>query len=300
MSPKICMIGLGYIGLPTATLFASRKIEVVGVDVLPHVVDTINQGRIHIVEPELDMLVQATVTAGYLRATTTPEPADAFLVAVPTPFSDGFKPDLAYVHSAAVDDRFRTEPPFKLQGSYRNMAKLAAGIVSVMTPDELERLIDDHYKGESQTLTTGAEANVLKLAELRGRLSDQQAARWSDIKKNFERIQLQGDSNDPATRVAGTLASLTQRIDGIATSIDSATERSAQASERRVDVVHAPAERHASEREASTGSAARDDGERELADEPAHDPVLVFVQVDGEELSVEAAETGWIVGAQHQ
>ncbi len=102
MSPKICMIGLGYIGLPTATLFASRKIEVVGVDVLPHVVETINQGRIHIVEPELDMLVQAAVTAGYLRATTTPEPADAFLVAVPTPFSDGFKPDLAYVRNAAA------------------------------------------------------------------------------------------------------------------------------------------------------------------------------------------------------
>lgn len=102
MSRKICMIGLGYIGLPTATLFASRKIEVVGVDVLPHVVDTINQGRIHIVEPELDLLVQAAVTSGYLRATTTPEPADVFLVAVPTPFSDGFKPDLAYVRNAAA------------------------------------------------------------------------------------------------------------------------------------------------------------------------------------------------------
>jgi UDP-N-acetyl-D-mannosaminuronic acid dehydrogenase len=102
MVKKICMIGLGYIGLPTATLFASRKLEVVGVDVVPHVVDTINQGRIHIVEPELDMLVQAAVTAGYLRATTTPEPADAFLVAVPTPFSDGFKPDLTYVRNAAA------------------------------------------------------------------------------------------------------------------------------------------------------------------------------------------------------
>jgi UDP-N-acetyl-D-mannosaminuronic acid dehydrogenase len=102
MTPKICMIGLGYIGLPTATLFASRKIEVVGVDVLPHVVETINQGRIHIVEPELDMLVQAAVTSGYLRATTTPEAADAFLVAVPTPFSNGFKPDLTYVGNAAA------------------------------------------------------------------------------------------------------------------------------------------------------------------------------------------------------
>jgi len=102
MVKKICMIGLGYIGLPTATLFASRKIEVVGVDVLPHVVETINQGRIHIVEPELDILVQAAVTAGYLRATTTPEAADVFLVAVPTPFSDGFKPDVTYVRGAAA------------------------------------------------------------------------------------------------------------------------------------------------------------------------------------------------------
>jgi xanthosine utilization system XapX-like protein len=132
------------------------------------------------------------------------------------------KVNAAYVASAATDDRFRTEPPFKLQGSYRNMAKLAQGIVPVMNDDELERLIDDHYKGESQTLTTGAEANLLKLGALRGRLSPDQAARWADIRRNFERIQLQGDSNDPATRVAGTLASLTQRIDDISASITQA------------------------------------------------------------------------------
>jgi UDP-N-acetyl-D-mannosaminuronic acid dehydrogenase len=95
------MIGLGYIGLPTATLFASRRKTVVGVDVVPQVVDTINQGRIHIVEPELDMLVHAAVTEGYLRATLVPEPADAFLVAVPTPFKDGHRPDLGYVEAAA-------------------------------------------------------------------------------------------------------------------------------------------------------------------------------------------------------
>jgi len=95
------MIGLGYIGLPTATLFASRKKTVIGVDVVPHVVDTVNQGRIHIIEPELDMLVRAAVTAGWLRATLTPEPADAFLVAVPTPFKDGHQPDLRHVEAAA-------------------------------------------------------------------------------------------------------------------------------------------------------------------------------------------------------
>jgi UDP-N-acetyl-D-mannosaminuronic acid dehydrogenase len=102
MFNTISMIGLGYIGLPTATLFASRKKKVIGVDVSEHAVNTINQGKIHIIEPELDMLVQAAVTAGYLRATTKPEPAEAFLIAVPTPFTDGHKPDLSYIEAAAL------------------------------------------------------------------------------------------------------------------------------------------------------------------------------------------------------
>lgn len=101
MFNTISMIGLGYIGLPTATLFASRKKKVIGVDVSQHAVDTINQGKIHIVEPELDMLVHAAVHEGYLRATTRPEPADAFLIAVPTPFKEGHKPDLSYIEAAA-------------------------------------------------------------------------------------------------------------------------------------------------------------------------------------------------------
>lgn len=95
------MIGLGYIGLPTATLFASRKLKVIGVDVNQHAVDIINQGKIHIVEPDLDILVHAAVTEGYLRATTKPEPADAFLIAVPTPFKGEHKPDLSYIQAAA-------------------------------------------------------------------------------------------------------------------------------------------------------------------------------------------------------
>src|SRR4051794_2474927 len=89
----ISVVGLGYIGLPTAAMFASRKIKVVGVDVNEQTVETINAGRVHIVEPDLDIAVRAVVEAGYLRATTTPEPAEAFLIAVPTPFLDGHQPD---------------------------------------------------------------------------------------------------------------------------------------------------------------------------------------------------------------
>ena len=94
------VIGLGYIGLPTAAMFASRKVKVIGVDVSQHAVDTINRGSIHIVEPELDMIVRAAVTDGWLRATTTAEPADAFLIAVPTPFHGDHEPDISYVKAA--------------------------------------------------------------------------------------------------------------------------------------------------------------------------------------------------------
>ncbi|MCI0510291.1 UDP-N-acetyl-D-mannosaminuronic acid dehydrogenase [Chromohalobacter marismortui] len=101
----ISVVGLGYIGLPTAAVIASRKKKVIGVDVNQVAVDTINEGRIHIVEPELDMLVHAAVKEGYLRATTVPEPADVFLIAVPTPFKadggDHHDPDLSYIEAAS-------------------------------------------------------------------------------------------------------------------------------------------------------------------------------------------------------
>ncbi|UAB70532.1 UDP-N-acetyl-D-mannosamine dehydrogenase [Vibrio sp. SCSIO 43132] len=102
----ISVVGLGYIGLPTAAMFASRKKKVIGVDVNQHAVDTINQGKIHIVEPELDMIVNAAVKEGYLKAVTTPEAADAFLIAVPTPFlpckeGEVPAPDLSYIEAAS-------------------------------------------------------------------------------------------------------------------------------------------------------------------------------------------------------
>lgn len=96
----VSVIGLGYIGLPTAAMFASRRVRVIGVDINQHAVDTINRGQIHIVEPELDMIVRSVVSEGHLKATTQPEPADAFLIAVPTPFKGDHEPDLAYVEAA--------------------------------------------------------------------------------------------------------------------------------------------------------------------------------------------------------
>jgi len=97
----ISVIGLGYIGLPTAAAFASCQKKVVGVDVNQHAVDTINRGAIHIVEPDLDLLVKQAVEEGFLRAVTLPEPADAFLIAVPTPFKGDHLPDMQFVESAA-------------------------------------------------------------------------------------------------------------------------------------------------------------------------------------------------------
>jgi len=97
----VSVIGLGYIGLPTAAIIASRGVNVIGVDVNQHAVDTINQGKIHIVEPDLDIIVRAAVQTGRLKATTIPEAADAFMIAVPTPFKEDHQPDLSYIEAAA-------------------------------------------------------------------------------------------------------------------------------------------------------------------------------------------------------
>lgn len=97
---KICVIGMGYIGLPSAALFASRGYQVHGVDVNQHAVDTINQGQIHIVEPGLDSFVKSAVQSGSLKASTEPDLADVFVLAVPTPFHEGYVPNIDYVISA--------------------------------------------------------------------------------------------------------------------------------------------------------------------------------------------------------
>jgi UDP-N-acetyl-D-mannosaminuronic acid dehydrogenase len=97
---RICVLGLGYIGLPTASLLATKGYRVYGVDVTQRVVDTINEGRIHIVEPDLDILVRAAVSSGNLTASLEPSEADVFVIAVPTPFKGDHEPDLSYVDAA--------------------------------------------------------------------------------------------------------------------------------------------------------------------------------------------------------
>ncbi|MEM7210496.1 MAG: UDP-N-acetyl-D-mannosamine dehydrogenase [Pseudomonadota bacterium] len=101
MIRSAAVIGLGYVGLPTAAVFADAGLDIIGVDVNPDAVASINSGRPHIVEPNLEALLRRVVEAGKLRAVTEPEPADVYILAVPTPFKEGKKPDLKYIESAA-------------------------------------------------------------------------------------------------------------------------------------------------------------------------------------------------------
>ncbi|GAA2213103.1 DNA repair ATPase [Nonomuraea monospora] len=126
----------------------------------------------------------------------------------------------AYIASAAQSDAARTEPPYRLQGSYRNMNKLAERIVPAMNDDELETVIDDHYLGEAQTLTADAEANLLKLAELRGRLTPAQAERWAAVKAAYLKAKaLGGAEDDPVVRAVGAIGLLADRVSEVGTAI---------------------------------------------------------------------------------
>ncbi|NQY64036.1 MAG: DNA repair ATPase [Alteromonadaceae bacterium] len=124
-----------------------------------------------------------------------------------------------YIASAAQDDKYRTEPPFKLQGSYRNINKMAEKVVPVMTDEELEQLISDHYRGEAQTLTVGAEENLLKLAELRDKQTTEQTKRWQQIKTDFVRHQNLGDGGDPLATIASQISLLQQGLSSIGSAL---------------------------------------------------------------------------------
>ncbi|MFC7981298.1 DNA repair ATPase [Streptomyces sp. NPDC057336] len=131
----------------------------------------------------------------------------------------------AYIASAAQSDATRTEPPFRLQGSYRNMNKIAQRIQPVMNDTELSALLDDHYAAEAQTLTTGAESNLLKLAELRGTLTADRAARWAELKAAYVRTQsLGGPEDDPLTRAVAALGLLADRVAAVESAINRATD----------------------------------------------------------------------------
>ncbi len=125
-----------------------------------------------------------------------------------------------YIASAAQDDKYRTEPAFKLQGSYRNMNKMAEKVSAVMNDEELMAMIADHYLGEAQLLTTGAEANLLKLSELRGNMTQEQHARWQAIKADFLRNKaMGGDETDTGNKMVVQLNDIVNSLKqlGVAT-----------------------------------------------------------------------------------
>ncbi|MGE3310584.1 MAG: DNA repair ATPase [Limisphaerales bacterium] len=133
-----------------------------------------------------------------------------------------------YIASAGQADEFRTEPAFRLQGSYRNMNRLAERIAPIMNDDEIRALLVDHYRNEAQTLTTGSEANLLKFKELMGWLGPEEQTRWDEIRRTFRRNQLvrgSGDSNDPVGRVVGQMAAFHAGLEGIQRTLQTGLER---------------------------------------------------------------------------
>ncbi|MEU9166990.1 DNA repair ATPase [Streptomyces sp. NPDC048420] len=131
----------------------------------------------------------------------------------------------AYIASAAQSDTTRTEPPFRLQGSYRTMNKIAQRVQPVMNDVELAALIENQYRAEAQTLTTGAEVNLLKLAELRGTLTAEQASRWTELKAAHVRAQsLGGPEDDQIARAVSALGLLADRIAAVESAINRASD----------------------------------------------------------------------------
>lgn len=148
---RVCVVGLGYIGLPTASLLGTKGCQVFGVDVSRDVVDTINQGRIHIEEPDLDLLVKSAVQSGHLKAGTQPIESDVFILAVPTPILSDKRPDLSMVEAAA-----RAIAPFVRKG---NLVILESTSPVGTTNDVVVAILVEHGLAE-QSLTIGVDVFV--------------------------------------------------------------------------------------------------------------------------------------------
>ena len=146
-----------------------------------------------------------------------------------------------YIRSAAQSDDYRTEPPFKLQGSYRNMNRIAEKVVSIMNDDELTSLIVANYENDAQTLTSGTEANLLKFKELTGLATKEEAERWDDIKRTFrQNVKMRGISSDDKTgQVIATLGTLSDGLDSIRKAMSEGVEH---LSEQRAAELEAAAE----------------------------------------------------------
>lgn len=133
-----------------------------------------------------------------------------------------------YIASAGQADDYRTEPAFRLQGSYRNMNRLAEKIVPIMNDAEIQAVLLDHYRNEAQTLTSGTEANLLKFKALVGWLTPEEQGRWDEIRGTFRRHQLvrgSGDANDPVSRVVGQLAAFHAGLEGIQNTLQTGLAR---------------------------------------------------------------------------
>lgn len=129
------------------------------------------------------------------------------------------KVNAQYIASAAQDNNYRTEPPFKLQGSYRNMNKMAEKVVAAMNDEELENLIRDHYRGEAQTFSKGSEENLLKLGELRGTLSDEEQQRFAQIKQDFVRLNKLDGAGSPVMMAVEQMSYLHESLQSIASKL---------------------------------------------------------------------------------
>ena len=182
---KICIVGLGYIGLPTAALLASSGYRVHGVDVVQSVVDTINQGKIHIVEPELGELVKKSVESGNLKADAKPDFADVFIIAVPTPFRDGYVPNIDYVISAS-----RAVAPYIKEGNIVILESTSP----VGTTEKIGKILQDSGVDTSKIYITHCPERVLPgkiLKELTqndrivGGLSKESAEKTAEFYKTF-------------------------------------------------------------------------------------------------------------------
>lgn len=149
---KVCVIGLGYIGLPTSALLANRGYMVHGVDVVQQVVNTINQGNIHIVEPELDTFVQAAVHSGKLKADIKPAESDVFIIAVPTPFHEGYVPNIDYVLSAT-----RSIAPYVKAGNIVILESTSP----VGTTDQMEAILKENGVDTSKLFIAHCPERVL-------------------------------------------------------------------------------------------------------------------------------------------
>ncbi|CAA6819540.1 MAG: UDP-glucose dehydrogenase (EC [uncultured Sulfurovum sp.] len=202
---KICVIGLGYIGLPTAALLANKGYDVHGVDVVQTTVDIINRGEIHIVEPELDTFVQAAVKSEKLKASLHPVEADVFIIAVPTPFHEGYVPNIDYVLSAS-----RAIAPYLKEGDIVILESTSP----VGTTDKVEEVLQEE----------GVNTSALYIAHCPERVLPGQIMR-----ELVENDRIVGGTTKEAT--AKTVAFYQTFVDGEVLSTDAKTAEMAKLTE---------------------------------------------------------------------